>query len=370
MEKQIESNKMKENRWLDTLYTAGVIAAKDITEALKDPKLFVNIVLGLGLVVFFHFMLTLRPFDKDIEVLVVGGGGPTLQEGSHELSDGYQITFYDVDSLEQMARNLGYSELGLVIPSDFNQTLAQAGTATLTGYISWSQRSRVSRLEALYSQKFTELLGQPVGIAIGENLIKPPYGSIGSESAASFHLLYAIYYMAMVVVPFLMLEEKRTRTIEALFVSPASRAQLVLGKAFAGMFFVAISGGLAFFLNRMYVIDWGLAILVAFLSALFSTLLALILGILFKSPSHVSLWTLVITLVLLLPGWFIHEPFLVSGVRTVMSIIPTSAIALLFSYSCSVGAPASLLVKNFAIVIGYTVLIYGMVVWQLRRADR
>lgn len=369
MEKQIESNKMEENRWLDTLYTAGVIAAKDISEALKDPKLLVNIILGFGMVVFFYFMLTLRPFDKDIEVLIVGGGGPALPEGSHELSDGYRITVYNVDSLEQMARNLGYPELGLVISPDFRQTLGQGGEAVLIGYVSWSQRSKVKELETLYSRKFSELLGQSVRVVIGENLIKLPYGSIGSGSAASYHILVAILYMAVIVVPFLMLEEKYTRTIEVLFVSPASRGQLVLGKALAGMFFVIISGGLAFYLNRMYVIDWGLAILTAVISALFSTLLGLALGIFLKSPQQM-LWMLVISLVLLLPGWFIHEPFLAPGVRTVMSVIPTSAIALLFSYACSVGTPASLVIKNFAIVIGYTALVYGVVVWQVRRADR
>jgi hypothetical protein len=118
MEKLIESNAMIKNRWLDTLYTAGVIAAKDITEALKNPRVFVNIILALGLMVFFHFMLTLRPFDKDIEVLVVGANSPDQFEGTHELADGYKVMLDSVDSQKQMARNLGYRDLGLVIPPD------------------------------------------------------------------------------------------------------------------------------------------------------------------------------------------------------------------------------------------------------------
>lgn len=370
MEKQIESNPMIKNRWLDTLYTAGVIAAKDITEVLKNPRVFVNIILALGLVVFFYFMLTLRPFDKEVEVLVVGANSPDQLAGTHELADGYKVTLASVDSSEQMARNLGYRDLGLAIPPDFESTLAGGGQATLTGYINWSQRSKVSELEAQYSRQFSELLGQPVKIAIGENIIKPSYDTIGAEDAASFHLLLAILYMAGIVVPYLMVEEKRTRTIEALFVSPASNAQVVLGKALAGLFFVTISGALAFVLNRVYVIDWGLAILVAVLSAVFSTLLALAVGTFLKTPQQMGLWVLVLMLVLLLPGWFAHEPNLTSGFKTLISFIPTSSLALLFGYACSVGASLSLILKNFAIALGFTALVYGVVVWQVRRADR
>lgn len=370
MEKQIESNVMIKNRWLDTLYTAGVIATKDITEALKNPRLLVNIILALGLVVFFHFMLTLRPFDKEIEVLVVGTNSPDRLTDTHELGDGYTVTLNSVDSQEQMARNLGYRDLGLVIPPDFERTLAGGGQATLPGYINWSQRSKVSELEAQYSRQFSELLGQPVSIAIGENIIKPSYDTTGAEDAASFHLLLAILYMASVIVPYLVLEERLTRTIEALFVSPASSAQVVLGKALAGLFFVALSGVLAFILNRVYVIDWGMAILVAVLSAIFSTLLALAVGTFLKSPQQMSLWTLVLMLGLLVPGWFAHEPNLSSGFKTLISFIPTSSLALLFGYACSVGTPLSLILKNFAIALGYTALVYGVVIWQVRRADR
>ena len=370
MEKQIDSNRMTTNSWSDTLYTAGVIASKDITEALKNPRLLINIIMALGLVVFFYFMLTLRPFDKDIEVLVVGAVGPDLPMGSQELADGYQITLYSVDSLEQMSRNLGYRELGVMVPPDFQQTLAKGDEVVLTGYIPWSKRSKVSELEAQYSQNFSELLGGPVRIVIGDNIVKPPYNGIGAEQAAAFHLLLAILYMAVIVVPNLMLEEKSTRTLEVLFVSPASSAQIVLGKALAGLFFVAISAGLAFTLNQMYVIDWGLALLVGVLSAIFSTLLALALGALLKSPVQMGLWSLVLMLVLMLPGWFIHEPFLASGLKTVISFIPTSALALLFGYAASVGAPASLIIKNLAIASGYAVLLFGLVVWRVRRADR
>ncbi|MBN1135243.1 MAG: ABC transporter permease [Anaerolineae bacterium] len=352
-----------------TLRVTLVIAAKDIADALKNRNTVVNIVAALGLIVFFDFMLTQRPFDHWLEVVVYDQGGSDLVPDV-ELSDGMSVEARAVDSLAELRRSLGYRDLGLVLPAGFGGPGAGGDTVVLDGYVNWFQRARVAELEATYTRQVSEWLGQPVRVAIGENTVQPAYNTLGAETAAGTHLLFAIFYMAVLLVPLLMVEEKRTRTLEALQVAPVSGGQLVLGKMLAGLFYVALAALLAFWLNRAYVIRWDLALVAAACSALFCILLSLFVGSLLSRPQQMMLWMLVVMIGFLIPAWFVHEPNLVPAVRTVMGLIPTGALATLFLLAVSVGAPSSLLLQNLALVLGYAVLLYALIVWQVRRADR
>lgn len=353
----------------NALRVALVIAAKDVADALKNPGSVANILTTLGVVVFFHVMLTVRPFDHDLEVVVYDQGGGDLAPDV-TLADGSGVVARQVGSLAEMRRSLGYRDLGLVLPADWGDPMAAGEARVLDGYVNWFQRARVSELEATCTRQVSEWLGQPLRVAIGDNIVQPAYDTMGAETAAGTYLLFAMFYMAVLVVPLLIVEEKRTRTLEALQVAPVSSAQLVAGKMLAGMFYVTLAALLAFWLNRMYVIRWDLALLAAACSALFCILLALLVGSLVNRPQHMLLWTLALMLVLLPMTWFAHEPNLVPAVRTILAWVPTAALATLFRYALSTGAPASLLVQNLVLVMGYAVLLFGLIVWQVRRADR
>jgi ABC-2 type transport system permease protein len=56
--------------------------------------------------------------------------------------------------------------------------------------------------------------------------------------------------MGILLVPTLMLEEKQTRTMDALLVSPASISQVVIGKAIAGFFYILVTAAI------VYLIYW------------------------------------------------------------------------------------------------------------------
>jgi len=220
--------------FFDNLYIVWAIASKDIVNALKNKNTRTNIILMMGMVVFFYWSSTLRPFDKRIDTAVYDEGSSSLTVRPTELADGYTFRFYEASSLQEMERMMGYKQLGVVIPADFDQVLASGGEPTLTGYILWVHRTRVAELEAKYSQKFSELLGQPVRVEIKENFIIPTPGV--ETSGVYFHILFATFFVTINLVPALMMEEKRTKTLDALLVSPASDGQVVMGKALAGLF--------------------------------------------------------------------------------------------------------------------------------------
>ncbi|HSG26134.1 MAG TPA: ABC transporter permease, partial [Anaerolineales bacterium] len=262
----------------DTLYNAWVIATKDILDALRHKNSRTNIIMLVGMTFFFYWIGTLRPFDKDVSVVVYDEGKTSLTIESATLADGAVYSFREASSLSEMERKMSHQNLGLVLPSDFDQALNSTDTLTLSGYIFWIDRMKVSELEAKYSQAFTEILGRPVQIVINKNVVIPQADWDGMQNTVAAQMVYFVFFSALFLIPHLMMEEKQTRTLDALLTSPASTGQVVLGKALAGFFYVLIIGGLYLALNWAYIVHWGLA-LAAFLGyALLAIGLGLLLG--------------------------------------------------------------------------------------------
>jgi ABC-type Na+ efflux pump permease subunit len=355
-------------KFMDSLYIAWAIARKDIGEALKNKNTRTNIVVLLGLVVFFYWMSTPRPFDKRINVVVYDEGNTSLTIENAKLEDGTEFIFYEVSSLEDMKRKMAYKELGLVLPANFDQILKSGGEPELDGYIFWVHRSRVVELEAKYSQKFSELLGQPMRIHIGDNIFIP-YSDVETNSVP-FHMLFTLLWLSISIVPHLMMEERKTKTMEALLVSPASPAQVILGKALAGLFYLVLAGVVFFAFNGVYVVNWGLALLAFCTIALFGTGVALLLGGVIQSRQQLTLWAVILLVIFIIPVMFINEPFLASGLKSILVWFPTSAMAKLVQFSFSSGVSLDELTRNLGIAFAGIVLVYTLVVWKIRRSDR
>ena len=354
--------------FFDNLYMTWAIGSKDIVDALKNKNIRTNIILMMGMVVFFYWASTLRPFDKRIDTALYDEGHSSLAVGTADLADGYTFRFYEAASIHEMERMMGYKQLGVVIPADFEQTLASGGEPTLTGYVLWVHRARAAELEVQYSQKFTELLGKPVRVEINENFVIPAPDV--ETSGVHFHILFATFFLAITLVPALMLEEKRTKTLDALLVSPASAGQVVLGKALAGLFYVLLGGGLFFVLNWAYVTNWGLALLAFLGCALFSIGLALAMGSFIQSRQHMVIWMLPVTVVLIIPAFFSQEPNLAPGLKAIFTWLPTSALVNIFQFAMSSHAPVHQLLINLVIALVSTALVFAAVIWKVRQEDR
>ena len=354
--------------FMDSLYIAWTIARKDIGDALRHKGTRTNILLILVMVVFFYWISTVRPWDRSIEVVVYDEGDSSLFEGSADLSAGYEIRYIEVSSPGQMQRNMRHEHWGLVVPADFKQTLASGGEPILTGYLLWVNRGRVAELETLYSAKFSELFGQPVRVEIGANIVMPSPEI--RTTMVHQHILFVTLFVAIALVPALMLEEKLTKTMDALLVSPASVEQVLMGKALAGLFYVTLTGGLFFALNWAHVTNWGLALLGFLLCALFSIGLALAVGSLARTTQGLALWLAPVMILLIVPTVFAGFSSLAPSLKVIFSWVPTTALVNVIQYSFSSSAPIGQLLTNLAIVVVSTGLVFGVVVWKVRRVDR
>jgi len=354
----------------NSLYIAWVVATKDILDALKNKSSRVNILIILLMVVFFYWLSDLRPFDKKVSVVVYDEGSSLRILGTNRLADGSEYSFRYASSIQDMQEKMANQDLGLVLPASFNQTMTAGGNPSLEGYIFWVDRRNVTRLETKYSQAFTEILGRPVQVVIGSNILIPLASADGSQTNLTYLMVYFVFTVALLLIPHLMLEEKQTRTLDALLTSPASPGQIVLGKALAGFFYILVIGGLALALFSQYIVNWLLA-LVAFLGyALLANGLGLLVGSFMKSMKQLGTWMLVLALILMVPPLFYTAPNLKAGIRTVLTWVPTSTLASLLRFSCSTNYTLEQLLSNLAVVIISICIVFGLVVWRVRRSDR
>jgi ABC-type Na+ efflux pump permease subunit len=189
-------------------------------------------------------------------------------------------------------------------------------------------------------------------------------------SGVHFHILFVTLFVAITLVPALMIEEKRTKTLDALLVSPAGDGQVVMGKALAGLFYILLSGGLFFVLNWAYITNWGLALLAFLGCAMFSIGLALAMGSFIQSRKHMLIWMLPVMFVLIIPAFFSQEPNLAPGLKAIFAWLPTTALVRIFQFAMSSHAPVDQLLFDLVISLASIALVFGVVIWHVRRSDR
>ena len=286
-----------------------------------------------------------------------------------------RLNLYECDSQEDMEFFLAKSdvpELGLVIPADFDKALTSDAELELDGYVlHWVSDADADELKSLVEGEIAELVGRPVRIRLEGNIVYTQKESTGFAFAAAMSVMFATIMIGIALIPNLMLEEKKTKTLEALLVSPATSGHVVAGKALTGLFYGLTATAVSLAANAVLVTHWGLAIVTVTCGVLFAVALGLLLGSIIENRMQLNLWAWVVLLPLLLPVFLsIMDDLLPARAIAVMNWIPTVALSRVLRVSFSNSAPLAQYGPELALVISCSTLILVAVVWIVRRSDR
>ncbi len=359
----------------ENLRILWAITTKDLLEALKNKGSLAFIV-GVLVVLAINRLYSSPAGAKAPPNLLIYDAGDSSLVATLEGSSAVKLTEYpSQEELEQRSRSGDDADLALVIPADFDQLLDSGEEPVLEGTMAyWVSEAAAKELVSRVEQEITRLVGQPVRINLEGNRVYLQPEAVVPGSAphlASITLLMALTLVGLGVTPQLMFEEKQTRTLEALLVSPATSGQVVLGKALAGLFYSLTITLVVMALHANLIIHWGPALAAVIAGSLFTVAIGLFLGMLFATRQQFTLWAFVILNVLLVPVFLYGERGLLpEAVNVVVAWIPTAALANIFWVSFSYHAPAAAFVPELALVIGCTALILAVVVWLVRRSDR
>jgi ABC-2 type transport system permease protein len=276
-----------------------------------------------------------------------------------------------MQELETVLYNSIAYKIGLVVPPEFDQNLENAGRAEIDAYVSWSNRGRVREWKQEYEGMFSTLLGVPVTVNVQDDYVYPqPELGLGlgitALTAITVTLLVGINLM-----PTLLVEEKQTRTLEALLVSPASISQVVIGKEVAGLFYMLVATSVVFAINLRGVVHWDAAALFALSIGIFAVAVGLVLGSIYKNQQDMTGWSMGITLILL--GAMFVDLLNVQVPTFVDAIVPwVPSVALLDVFrSVFLELPGGESIwADLGAVLMISMILYGVVVWLVRRMDR
>ena len=350
-----------------------VIASKDIVDAIKN-KTTLSVFVGVVLMMLTSLALPLILGLQDRHRLVVDDAGKTSLLEILRESDQFDLVV--VPSLAEMEKFLGESSsvwLGVTFPAETGNNPQTASPVQLDGYFGHVVgQAAAAETVAFCVAQFTSRLGPPVRIQTDGHTGYPTPDAEGRPFMISMTLTIAIIITSAFLVPYLMLEEKETRTMDVLLVSPASISQMVMGKAIAGLVYGLIVAGVVLFFNRAMVVHWGWATLAALSGALLATAIGLLMGSIFNNTQNMNLWLGVILAALIIP--LMLDKLIVESwpqsLKAIIPWVPSVLLAKLFRASFSANVPPEMALPALGVVLGCAGLVLAAVVWRIRLMDR
>jgi hypothetical protein len=351
------------------LHTIAAIASKDIGDALRSRVILLN----LGVLVLLLLLIKFTPRlwkPNRLDLAYYDAGDSSLIAA---LTDQPDIRLFEAQSRADLVERLNDGDqgpLGVVIPTDYNQTLAAGKVPTLPGFLLRNRRNSADAEKAKVEERLESVSGNPVHIEI-EELVDYAPDAMGEFRITALIVVYGLFYIGLFATPHLMMEEKQTKTMNSLLVSPASAAQVVAGKALAGLFFVLVTSSAALAFNWTFIKHWDIAILGLLSGALLGVSLGLLLGVIFENKQQLNTWTMILVQPLLISLFLsVIDPIFPQIVRDLLSWIPTVALSLVFRYAFSTGATAGQIITSVGIVLGSAMLLLIGVAWRVAATDR
>jgi ABC-type Na+ efflux pump permease subunit len=357
-------------RFQDSLNIIWTIAAKDIIDALKN-KVVISMIIMLSILLLMPKMLPLI-FEQPQTVLPVYDLGTSSLVA--ELENNPNIAVQKLPSEQELRTTLCsavYPLIGLRIPADFDQAMTAGGQVEIQGYVCWNKRHQVSEVQSKLEEMISLALGQPVRIQIEGNIIYPPAEGVLLLSIATINSVLMILMMGIFLVPSLLFDEKESKTMQALLVSPANISQVVVGKALAGLFYILVTAVMIFAISWAEVIHWDMVVLFVIGGGVFSVAVGLVLGSFYEKQQDMVGW--MTALLLLLVGAIFVRMLgmeLPALVESILPWIPSVALAEINRAAFLETVPITRVLTDLGIVLVVSLPLYALVIWKVRRSDR
>ena len=357
----------------ESLRIIWTIASKDILDAARN-KTIISIIVGVAFLLLGNKAMPLLLSLSAAPTAIVYDAGES--EVVAQLRQSRDLRVHPVSSLGELEQVVAESEgavLGLAFPKDFDQLAQSDRLLRVNGYWAhWVKPSVAVKTRTLAEQRLTELAGPGARVTIEEHTVYPRPDSGGRPFMVSLSLVVIILAICGTIVPFLMVEERETHTMDALLVSPASAGQVVMGKALAGTTYGLVAAGVVFAINRRTIVHWEVALLAALCGTLFAVAVGLLLGSLFENPQSMNLWLGGALLLLLVPVFLVNNlgPNAPETIRAILPWIPSVLLASAVRGAFSGSVPWGEVGLNLGMLLSFAAVVLALVAWQVRRSDR
>jgi hypothetical protein len=354
---------------LRNLRVVWAIAAKDLTDGIKNKVILQTLLTVVLLVALYRALPLVTGSSRIPQVTAVD---PDSSAWVQQLEESHSLVVRRVTTLQSLRVFVamgGTPELGLIV--DGADTVS--GPLLLDGYVQhWVSEAQAQRLAVQVEGIAAEALGRPVTIAVAGHRVYPTMEAFGPHTWAAFSLVLVLVLLGMSLTPQLMLEEKRTHTMDALLVSPAARGDVVAGKACAGLLYCLLGGVLVLVVNHGMIVQWPLALAGVVAGSCLAVAVGLLLGTVVEHEPQIRIWVAaLITPLFILPAVVSFMAMDMPKVLTqVVYWFPSVALSRLLVRSMTRDAAQWESVFDVTLVLVVAWLALRAVAWRLQQADR
>lgn len=375
--------------------TIVAILKKDVVDAIVHRRLLVSIVMPILMSVLFGSLFGGLQ-DGSVPVGMMSEPGPAIvvlvydageSQVVHLLQASELFEVRPVASVEEMQKVLTREQLwaGLIVPQGFDAALVEGHRPTLQLMVSGRQADggaplRLSAqdeaLRAWLTRTLWDRTGQPFpSVVTVETLALQEKGpSSQRQESMALWLVMSLVTTGVYVVPTSLIEEKQSRTLNALLTTPVSYEKLVLAKASVGLIYGLLSSSLILGLNGGFETNAGLVIGAVLLGGLVLVALGLLLGSLFDDMVTLNTWSTLAMLALMLPGALyglsLSGLFRLGAVQWIMYLLPTHYLLEVVYTALSGQVTPGRIALHLGLLGGSAILLFTLVVVAQRRRER
>ena len=364
------------------LRTILAIARKDMLDILLNKATLSILITPIFLTVLFVVIQALIG-TSTTNVLIYDPGRSGIEQLVKQSLDNVQFTYANMPENVQAAfgpdkahKNTSYA-LGLVIPDGFEQSLASGQHPQIQVYVNGNQiNTQQSALLQSAIADYTRQVANPQPPArIAVATINPPSSSnnTGLQDIGQMYsvaVLLSSFIVGSALVPGLLTEEKEKKTLRMLMVTPASFADVVVGKLLVGLVYQLILSIIVLIIKGSFTGQIPLTILFMLLGAVFSISVGLLAGSIFQTASAAGAFTGIASFIYIVPVFFVgafsqffgNNPFSI-----IIKVLPTYYIADGVANALSGQASWNGTLLDIGIVLACIVLIFLIAVSLLRR---
>jgi len=348
----------------------AAIARKDIVDAVRNRYLLFALLTPLMVAILLRM---LQPGIDSLTKLTVVVHDPGKSQMISELRGAPRMNLLEAVSADAVPAEVEKNKAtgGLALPATFDGDIAAGKQPRLTIYINQSKGAiQQAAFRQLVERQVMSLRKQPapvsaVWVDVGKAEDRQSIGVLNLDQMLLPLLLLLVFAMAgALVVPLLLVEEKEKHTLDFLLTSPASHAEIIMGKALTGVVYSSLIAGVLLILNYRLIGNWPLTLLTVFLGLLLVVGVGLLMGGLFNNSMQVNTWASGVLLLLMAPSF--PSMGLPSAVETASRLIPTHYFVEALRLA-SAGTNSVRLWWHLAVVLGFTLLTFSAATWVLRR---
>ncbi len=265
-------------------------------------------------------------------------------------------------------------DLGIVIPVGFEAAVRAGDQPLVQVYINGDKNSMqtTTYMTAIVTNYARHISAPADPVQVSTVTINPQTTATPQHTVTTFYALAAAMsslFIGLTLVSNMLVEERERKTMRMLLISPASYADIVIGKAMIALVYQFMLAIAALAITGGFQGQVPLTLLFVLLGSLFSLSLGMLAGGLLQTTSATGALSGIVGFIFIVPTFFL-APFIAAPNNVVVVLIkalPTYYIGEGIYQALIASTTPITLARDLGIVIGSIALLVTLAVWALRR---